>query len=110
VKLKTFIKLLETLNQNKIVEHGLSKPCCWIGDQTELDFSETNNISVKDMLEVAKSCIGRKFYYDSEVTMHEDTEIHVSNVLIIPFYLEDNITNVLREILELKYILRIVEN
>ena len=60
--LKELIEILEDEDPKKILKLGFSSPHSYRGYYEELAFEPEENISVGEMLEIAKKCIGEKFY------------------------------------------------
>lgn len=55
------IKRLEAEDPNKVVPLGLGRPHSYRGYYEDLEFTPVENVSVGDMLAVARQCIGETF-------------------------------------------------
>jgi hypothetical protein len=76
------LKKIEKKDGNKIFSAGLGNPHSWRGKYEELAFEVVKDISIKDMLEQAISCVDRKFcgYKGGVFKMDLDTKIHVASL------------------------------
>ncbi len=78
IKLKSFIKLLESVDPNKFVSSAISNLHSFRGEPEHLAASLSDGRTVGYMLEEARNAVGKKFdgYKGGEYKMHENTEIH----------------------------------
>lgn len=72
---------LENVPQERIIKHGFSNPHSYRGYYDELAFEPTENISVADMLEAARSALNNTFegYKGGYYKMDEYTNVWLSN-------------------------------
>jgi len=79
--LRDLITFLEEEDPTRILPVGFKRPHSYRGDYSELAFQPALNVSVKDMLEDAKSALGREFtgYKGGEYKMHEYTECYLAH-------------------------------
>lgn len=80
ITLKTLIKLIESVDQNKVIKVYLENPHSFRGDPSHLALSmglESQKL-VSDMLIEIKDIVGKTFeaYKDGQYTMTLDTQIH----------------------------------
>lgn len=76
MKLGEIIKILKKYDSEKIVKNGFKYPHSYRGFYFLLAFEPAQNVSIKSMLECAKSAVGKTFigYKGGEFTMDESTE------------------------------------
>lgn len=74
------IALLEACNPCIYITNGFSSPHSYRGYYDELAFEPAEDVSVAEMLETAKSAVGKIFqgYKGGEYTMDLDTLVHVA--------------------------------
>lgn len=80
--LGTYIEILERVkDKSKTLSRGLGKPDSWRGSYGELAFDIVENITIQEMLDCAKKCIGRKFtgYKGGDFIFNEDTTINIDS-------------------------------
>lgn len=78
--LKEYIEILESVkNKEKVLAKGLGSPHSWRGSYDELSFDIVENISIQDMFDQAKECIGRKFtgYKGGDYIFDDSTPINI---------------------------------
>jgi len=78
--LKELIDWLESKPADAVVPHGFGYPMSFRGSYYELAFDPTDNVTISDMLNYAKSAMGNTFegYKGGEYTMGEDTPCWIS--------------------------------
>lgn len=80
MRLRDLIKRLEQESPDKVLAIGLGKPHSWRGSYDELAMEPVTNTTVGEVLEVAKSAIGKTFegYKGGDFRMHEFTPVHIA--------------------------------
>lgn len=78
ITLKTLIKLIESVDQNKVIKVSLEKPHSFRGEPSHLALSMGSPKLVSDMLIEIKGIVGKTFdgYKDGKYKMTLDTQIH----------------------------------
>lgn len=77
MQLGLLIKFLEKCDPNIVVPMGFSNPHSYRGYYQDLAFEPTENVTVKGMLESAKSALGTTYtgYKGGEYLMDENCEV-----------------------------------
>jgi len=78
ITLGSFIKLLESVDSSKVVSMSLGNLHSFRGDPTHLAISSQSESTVQEMLNEARSAVGKEFisYKDGNYLMDLNTEIH----------------------------------
>ena len=77
-----YIKILENVeDKNKMLKKGLGDPDSWRGSYEELAFDIVENITIQEMIDCAKNCIGKQFtgYKGGKYIFDEDTTINIDS-------------------------------
>jgi hypothetical protein len=80
INLGELIKFLETLNQDAVISYGFGEPMSYRGYYENLAFNPEKNVTVKSMLDHAKSALGATLegYKGGGFTMTEWTDCHIA--------------------------------
>lgn len=80
IRLKDLIEELEELDQEGIIPFGFDKPDSYRGYYSEVAFQPMECARVGDMLEHAKSALGKTFegYKSGKYTMEEYTDCYIA--------------------------------
>ena len=80
MKLGKLIEVLQTLSPERVLEQGLRNPHSYRGYYDQLAFEPTQNITVAQMLEEAKSADGEAYmgYKGGAFEMNEDTDVYIA--------------------------------
>jgi hypothetical protein len=78
ITLGSFIKLLESVDQKKVISRSLGNLHSFRGHPTQLAISAQSTSTVQEMLAEARNAVGQEFtgYKDGEYVMGLHTEIH----------------------------------
>ena len=82
MNLGEYIKILEKCeNKNRVIKKGLGDPDSWRGSYNELAFDIVENITIQQMIDCAKNCIGMQFtgYKGGEFVFDENTSINIDS-------------------------------
>ena len=81
MQLYEMIDKLAAMDPNAVVKYGLHEPHSYRGYYSELAFHPCKSARVGDMLELARSCVGKTFtgYKGGEFTMNAYTDVYIAN-------------------------------
>src|SRR5258706_8442271 len=73
------ISKLQTMNQTTVLANGFTGPHSWRGAYSELAFEPADNISVAELLSLARRAVGEEFegYKGGTYRMDYDTPVHL---------------------------------
>lgn len=76
-----YIEKLESMDPEIAVEVGLGNPHSWRGNYSELAFETVPNTTIGEMLDEAKSALGKTFYgyKGGKFRMSKYSDVHVDN-------------------------------
>ena len=82
MNLGEYIAILDKCkNKNRVIKKGLGNPDSWRGSYDELAFDIVENITIQEMIDCAKDCIGKKFrgYKGGDYIFDESTRINIDS-------------------------------
>ena len=79
MELQEYISILENYPREKRLKVGLGHPHSWRGYYPDLSFEPVEDVTIGEMIDCAKACIGKSFlaWKGGRYIMNETTEIHV---------------------------------
>jgi hypothetical protein len=80
MNLKQIIELLEQQPPDLVFPYGFGAPACWEGDWYEIAFEPAANVTVKQMLQHARSAVGATLLRDGGGAMEMDFDslVHIA--------------------------------